>query len=84
MPVAVSGLSGVTAISAGEEGAVSALLSNGTVMAWGDNQQGVLGIGTTTDSDVPVAVCAEGRSLLLLRRQGNVLKRNYGPDKVNG
>jgi alpha-tubulin suppressor-like RCC1 family protein len=55
VPVAVTGLSGVTAVSAG--GAHSlALLSNGTVMAWGSNRKGQLGNGTTTNSDVPVAV----------------------------
>jgi alpha-tubulin suppressor-like RCC1 family protein len=54
-PVAVSGLSGVTAIAAGFEHGL-ALLSDGTVMAWGDNSQGELGDGTTANSDVPVAV----------------------------
>jgi alpha-tubulin suppressor-like RCC1 family protein len=54
-PVAVSGLSGVTAVAAG--GAHSlALLSNGTVMAWGLNASGQLGDGTTENRDVPVAV----------------------------
>jgi alpha-tubulin suppressor-like RCC1 family protein len=46
-PVAVSGLSEVTAIAAG--GAHSlALLSNHTVKAWGDNQQGQVGDGSTS------------------------------------
>jgi hypothetical protein len=54
--VAVSGLSGVTAISAGTRYSL-ALLSDGTVMAWGDNQGGELGDGTTGGiSNVPVAV----------------------------
>jgi alpha-tubulin suppressor-like RCC1 family protein len=54
-PVAVSGLSGVSAAAAG--GAHSlALMSNGTVMAWGNNGNGQLGGGSTTNSDVPVAV----------------------------
>jgi alpha-tubulin suppressor-like RCC1 family protein len=55
VPVPVSGLSGVTAIAAGG-GHSLALLSNGTVMAWGDNSEGQLGNGTTTNSDVPVPV----------------------------
>jgi RHS repeat-associated protein len=55
VPVAVSGLSGVTAIAAGFWHAL-ALLSNGTVKAWGDNREGQLGNGKTTNSDVPVAV----------------------------
>jgi alpha-tubulin suppressor-like RCC1 family protein len=56
VPVAVSGLSGVTAISAGTRYSL-ALLGNGTVMAWGDNAGGELGDGTTGGvSNVPVAV----------------------------
>ena len=59
LPVEVSGLSGVTAISA--DGYASlALLSNGTVMAWGENDCGQLGDGTSTTSDVPVAVSGPG------------------------
>jgi len=59
VPVAVQGLSGVVAISAGEEHGL-ALLSDGTVMAWGKNATGQLGDGTTETRDVPVAVCAGG------------------------
>jgi alpha-tubulin suppressor-like RCC1 family protein len=59
-PVAVSGLSGVTAIAAGEEFSF-ALLSNATMMAWGYNHEGELGDGTATTTgcwcmDAPVAV----------------------------
>jgi len=55
-PVAVSGLSGVTAVSAG--GADSAaVLGSGNVMTWGYNLKGQLGDGVTgSPSDVPVAV----------------------------
>ena len=61
LPVAVGGLSGVTAISAGgcgrfAEGHSLALLSNGRVMAWGDNEYGQLGDGNAANSDVPVEV----------------------------
>lgn len=49
VPVAVSGLGGVTAVSAGGEHSL-ALLSNGTVMAWGDNREGQLGNGSTAAS----------------------------------
>ena len=54
-PVSVHGLGGVTSIAAGFEHGL-ALLSDGTVMAWGDNSQGELGNGTITSSDTPVAV----------------------------
>jgi alpha-tubulin suppressor-like RCC1 family protein len=55
VPVVVKGLTGVTAISASRYFSL-ALLSNGTVMAWGNNDDGNLGNGTTTSSDVPAAV----------------------------
>jgi len=49
------GLSGVTNIAGGRNHTV-ALLSDGTVWAWGDNAYGQLGNGTNTDSSVPVQV----------------------------
>ncbi len=56
VPMGVSGLSGVTAVSAGADFSL-ALLSDGTVMAWGENGFGELGDGSSgEDSDVPVAV----------------------------
>ena len=54
-PTTVSGLSGVTAISAAGHDSL-ALLSNGTVMAWGKGEQGQLGDGSFESSDVPVPV----------------------------
>jgi hypothetical protein len=55
-PVAVSGLSGVTSISAGTMDS-AALLSSGSVMTWGTDASGVLGDGISSGiSDVPVAV----------------------------
>lgn len=54
-PVPVSGLTGVTAISAGGYHSL-ALLAGGTVLAWGENEYGQLGDGATTTSGVPVAV----------------------------
>jgi alpha-tubulin suppressor-like RCC1 family protein len=55
-PVPVSGLTGVSAVSAGTDDSV-ARLANGTVMTWGVNVSGTLGDGTTgAPSDVPVAV----------------------------
>jgi alpha-tubulin suppressor-like RCC1 family protein len=55
VPVAVSGLSGVSAVAGGGEHSL-ALMSNGSVMAWGNNREGQLGNGSTTNSRVPVAV----------------------------
>jgi alpha-tubulin suppressor-like RCC1 family protein len=60
-PVEVRGLTGVAAVSAGgcgrfPEGHSLALLTTGRVMAWGGNQYGQLGNGTTSGSDVPVEV----------------------------
>src|SRR5437870_7105008 len=54
VPVPVSGLSNVRAVSAGREFSL-ALLSDGTVMAWGANVDGQLGDGSTASSDVPVS-----------------------------
>jgi alpha-tubulin suppressor-like RCC1 family protein len=54
-PIPVKGLSGVTAVAAGEAHSL-ALLANGTVMAWGDNRSGQLGTGATRSSAVPVPV----------------------------
>jgi alpha-tubulin suppressor-like RCC1 family protein len=51
----VTGLAGVTRISAGD-GFVLALCSDGTVSAWGDNRRGQLGNGTMVSSPVPVKV----------------------------
>jgi alpha-tubulin suppressor-like RCC1 family protein len=55
VPVAVSGLSGVVAVAAGDYHSL-ALKSDGTVWAWGGNGWGQLGDGTNTNRNVPVAV----------------------------
>jgi hypothetical protein len=46
-PVAVAGLHGVTAVAEGEYHSL-ALLEDGSVVAWGNNTYGELGIGATT------------------------------------
>ena len=54
-PVAVTGLSGVTAISVGSY-SVCALLSSHIVKCWGYGYDGELGNNNTNDYDVPVKV----------------------------
>ena len=62
VPVAVSNLKGVKAISAGGDFGSGnhslALKSDGTVVSWGSNSDGQLGNGddTFSDSNVPVRV----------------------------
>jgi alpha-tubulin suppressor-like RCC1 family protein len=54
--VAVNGLgAGVVAIAAGDQNSL-ALKSDGSVWAWGRNDRGQLGNGTSNDSEVPVPV----------------------------
>jgi len=55
VPVEVNGLTGITKIAAGY-GFSLALRSDGTVWAWGVNNSGQLGSGSTADSPVPVRV----------------------------
>jgi alpha-tubulin suppressor-like RCC1 family protein len=57
VPVQVSGLTGITAIAGAEPGYHSLALKNdGTVWDWGLNDNGQLGNGTNTNSNVPVQV----------------------------
>jgi alpha-tubulin suppressor-like RCC1 family protein len=57
-PVQVTGLSGVHAIAADGAGGL-ALMEDGSVKAWGWNEYGTLGNGSTAESStVPVAVCS--------------------------
>lgn len=60
LPTPVGGLSGVTAIAAGAHHSL-ALLSGGSVVAWGYNPDGQLGNGSNLDSAVPVAVKGIGQ-----------------------
>ncbi len=59
-PVPVPGLTGVTAIAAGSYH-TCALLSNGAVDCWGEDQLGTLGNGTMIDAgtSTPVQVCSD-------------------------
>ena len=75
------GLSGgVAAVAGGWEHTI-ALKSDGTVWTWGDNNNGELGDGTTTDRHTPaqvggltgvVAVAGEARSTTALKSDGTV------------
>jgi alpha-tubulin suppressor-like RCC1 family protein len=64
-------LKGVIAIAAGGEHSL-ALLSSGTVVAWGENEAGELGNGTTTSGNVPVIVCAAGEKAPCAKDLGEV------------
>jgi alpha-tubulin suppressor-like RCC1 family protein len=80
-PTPLPGLSGLTQI-AGAESHTLGLLANGTVMAWGSNNDGQLGDGTTENSATPVAaqglanvveVAAGGHASLALLANGTVM-----------
>ncbi|GII27971.1 RCC1 domain-containing protein [Planotetraspora mira] len=58
-PGTVTGLLSVRSIAAGSEFGL-ARLSNGSVQAWGDNDNGQLGNGAMVDSPVPVTVVGVG------------------------
>jgi len=55
IPVKVSGITTATSIALGFSNSC-ALLTDGTMMCWGNNGNGQLGDGTTTDSNTPVEV----------------------------
>jgi alpha-tubulin suppressor-like RCC1 family protein len=55
-PVEVAGLKSIIAIAAGNGNHNLALMSGGTLYAWGENFYGQLGDGTTTHRNVPVKV----------------------------
>lgn len=85
-PVPVGGLSGVTAVSAGDEESL-ALLADGTVRAWGGDRWGQLGFGENTFQEpeglgYPVtvsglseaaAISAGGEQNFALLRDGTVV-----------
>jgi alpha-tubulin suppressor-like RCC1 family protein len=79
-PVTVSGLNSVIALAGGAENGY-ALLSDGTVRAWGRGDVGQLGNGSPTNSSVPVkvpslsnvtALSAGGASAFALLKDGTV------------
>ncbi|BEP13699.1 hypothetical protein acdb102_20100 [Acidothermaceae bacterium B102] len=56
LPVAVVGLAGVRALANNAGTDAFALKGDGTVWAWGPNNEGTIGDGTTTDRDLPTQV----------------------------
>jgi alpha-tubulin suppressor-like RCC1 family protein len=88
VPVAVEGLSGATAVAAGSRFSL-ALVTGGSVMAWGEDKSGQLGDGSVTRSEeTPVAVsglsgvttiAAGGTHSLALLGDGAVM--TWGEDK---
>jgi alpha-tubulin suppressor-like RCC1 family protein len=79
-PTTVTGLAGAIAVSAGDAHSL-ALLNDGTVRAWGENDGGQLGDGTLTDRSAPtrvgsltgvMAVAAGGNHSLALAADGSV------------
>ena len=55
VPMAVSGISAATSVSAGSDHSC-AVMADGVTQCWGSNEHGQLGDGTTASSYVPVAV----------------------------
>lgn len=60
-PVAVPGLSGVSAVAVGNNAQSFALLADGTLMGWGHNDY-QLGDGDISDTDIPVSVSQLSRA----------------------
>jgi alpha-tubulin suppressor-like RCC1 family protein len=87
VPVSVEGVSGATAIAAGAHHSL-ALLTGGTVVAWGEDKYGELGDGAIARDEAPVAVSgisgvsavsAGGEHSLALLTDGTVMA--WGEDK---
>ncbi|MEV8632536.1 S8 family serine peptidase [Streptosporangium sp. NPDC051023] len=63
-PVSVSGLTNVSQVAAGSlHSAATTSSLTSTTYTWGDNAQGQLGNGTTTDSTTPVALSLGAESI---------------------
>lgn len=92
IPVAVSGLSGVIAVSGGGDQTSAhsmALKSDGSVWTWGSNQYGALGDGSFINSYVPMqvsglsqvnAISAGGWHSVALKNDGTVWTWGFNSD----
>jgi alpha-tubulin suppressor-like RCC1 family protein len=83
LPTAVPGLSGVTAIAAGAHHSL-ALLSGGSLVAWGYNPDGQLGNGSNINSPVPVAVKGIGQVAGIAGGGSHSLSFGPPPPSVSG
>jgi alpha-tubulin suppressor-like RCC1 family protein len=77
----VNPLSGVVAIAAGDNHSL-AVLSNGRVVAWGENDSGQLGDTTRSNRNLPVYVCAVGASDCAANPLTGVSKLDGGADRT--
>jgi alpha-tubulin suppressor-like RCC1 family protein len=83
MPTPVANLSGVTAVAAGAHHSL-ALLSGGSVLAWGYNPDGQLGNGSNLDSPVPVSVMGIGQVAGIAGGGSHSLSLGAPPPSVSG
>jgi alpha-tubulin suppressor-like RCC1 family protein len=83
LPTVVPGLSGVTAVAAGAHHSL-ALLSGGSVLAWGYNPDGQLGNGSNINSPVPVAVKGIGQVAGIAGGGSHSLSFGPPPPSVSG
>ncbi|MGD0090079.1 MAG: PKD domain-containing protein [Planctomycetota bacterium] len=88
LPARISGLTGVTAIACGHGGKhCLALKSDGSVVAWGNNYNGQLGVGSTTNSAAPqqvlnlaggvIAIAAGCAHSMALKSDGSLVTWGY-------